>query len=533
MPENIQKEVPKKDSAGKQGTVHPFFVGGHGHKAESAQKKKKLKDQAINNDDVEYVEEVVEIVDDSKTQRPKRRSARRVLDDEVDEQVISLIEEEAATWSTKTRELTAEEKLRKKELDQQKLRQEVQDSQKLSAALYDGKAVNPFFAQKKQRGRIETKEDEQQGKAMGLLLTETLWPEYFNSHVGYTFQRPTRPLQISGFNLRSDDETRRLAEIMKVEFRTKTLMSQLGMATSCETPITIYKSLSKQDLESFLYSHYSPRVLAAPSCTKLVAQLLATDSNISLQKNTKDLWTTQYAPKSMVDLLGEQNRVIARKVRDRLNGFRPLSAETKARLTQKRSKKRGRNDTDSEDFITSDDSYSMDEDSESETGEANKIITSKHTLLIGPTGSGKSALLQAVANDCKLTIIEIHTGMKRSAKDVVAMLGETTSTRVVGGKKRALMGNDGWFGVMKRLEAQDAVVEVIDSDAVEEKNSRKKKVKASAVDFFAKRVPVPKKRSVPVTQKTPTPQIPKALVSTSSNPEVKVRILMFDHLSTA
>ena len=82
----------------------------------------------------------------------------------------------------------------------------------------------------------------------------------------------------------------------------------------------------------------------------------------------------------MIDLLGEQNRTTAQTVRDRLNGFRPLDAETKSRQARKRSKKRGRNDTDTDDFITSDDSYSIDSESDCERGDANrtKIITSKH-----------------------------------------------------------------------------------------------------------------------------------------------------------
>jgi hypothetical protein len=279
---------------------------------------------------------------------------------------------------------------------------QIQDSKELTRQLIVGKTVNPFF-EKKQSVAF---------KEIVLELMEPLIPNYEDCHVGHDYKKsigvaslfPKKMHQSLNYDL--DYKIPLLDECPQI---THSQVAELKM--------------TKEELDNYLKSHFSQDVLEVSCIQVMYNKLLGSRLDNSLD------WNEKYAPGCLEELLGCTNRIYASSLLKYIQEWKPPVAK-KIRKVSKKATHHKLDDYD--EFIVSDVDFDF-----------GFAAPSKHQLIIGRPGSGKTALISAVAKEADIGILEIHTGMKRSGKDLISTLGETTSSRLVGGKKGSI--DPKWF----------------------------------------------------------------------------------------
>lgn len=161
------------------------------------------------------------------------------------------------------------------------------------------------------------------------------------------------------------------------------------------------------------------------ACRRLYDMLVSGERFEKLDE--PELWVDKYRPLAITDLVGNvdvasylANWMEKRKVDvDQMQVASSRKGKKKDKKP-KRPKKRGRKN-DLDDFIVDEDD---DDGYWSSDGEMRGIPST--VLLVGPTGSGKTAMIEAVAAQLDYSILEINEGQKRDAKSVLNEIGEAT-----------------------------------------------------------------------------------------------------------
>ncbi|KAI9019732.1 hypothetical protein DFJ74DRAFT_135022 [Hyaloraphidium curvatum] len=169
-----------------------------------------------------------------------------------------------------------------------------------------------------------------------------------------------------------------------------------------------------------LGEQYGDSAIKQGACARLY-DMLASGKRFS--PSDGDLWVDRYKPKAAADVLGNTQVVEdlaswmeTRKVVLEAAPSHSRNRPGKDKRRQKRSKGR-KSKRDINDFIvdSDEDLYSSGEEAES---------SSSTVLLVGPCGSGKTAMVEAVAAQLGFSILEISEGQKRDSKSVMSEIGE-------------------------------------------------------------------------------------------------------------
>ena len=178
-------------------------------------------------------------------------------------------------------------------------------------------------------------------------------------------------------------------------------------------------------------------------------------SSSSLKKATSNkLWTDKYAMKQIPeDVLGAENKEAAKKLVDfieewKIRRHKSLQAKPKKSKSKRGRKKKGSCGYDSDDSFLDDKASGL---------ESIFVIS-------GKTGTGKTRLVHAVAEQCDCAIMEINSTEKRGGSDIKKRAQECTqshSTIALSTQKKEKENN--FFDAAKEVEIED-------SDAGEKKD---------------------------------------------------------------
>ncbi|KXS18731.1 hypothetical protein M427DRAFT_198468 [Gonapodya prolifera JEL478] len=187
-----------------------------------------------------------------------------------------------------------------------------------------------------------------------------------------------------------------------------------------------------------LASCYSAESLNHPACVRLLSLLVR--PHPSTHEPAAELFCEKYAPNDTSEVLA--NADLACEVTAWLERWKvagPAEAERRAAaaaIAAQQANKRGRRrraprDSDDDDFVLSDGSKG-DEDLTHSLPTLSDPTTST-LLLIGPTGSCKTALVRVAATTEGYEVLEMAPNERRSRPDVLGVVGSVTTTHVVRG----------------------------------------------------------------------------------------------------
>lgn len=343
--------------------------------------------------------------------------------------------------------LTPAERARKKQLlAQKKAREEVERHSK-EAAIFAQKQIGDagagsgdgsghWFFEKRNTGRVG---DESGGSEALLPLKEEVeacFPSAENMHfVGSVGEQPPLTNTFGNFTLRTSPAQPEFSSPLlpkeNSEMWTALFSSKSPSSSSLPSASHSVPEVRRLPLESVLdqvHRDFDQETLKHPACMRLY-EMLATGNRIEDRDGT-ELWVDKYRPRDGSQVLGneevvseltrwmEKRKVDVENIQQQ--SARPSKKGKESGRKAKRGKKRSRRDLD--DFIVdsdeSDSDFSFDEDVSN---------TSASTiLLVGPCGSGKTAMVGAVATQLGYSMIEINEGQKRDSKSVLNEIGEAT-----------------------------------------------------------------------------------------------------------
>ena len=187
------------------------------------------------------------------------------------------------------------------------------------------------------------------------------------------------------------------------------------------------RRMSLDSLLQYLRKEYAPEILGSPACARLL-DMLSSGSRIEAGEGS-ELWVDRYRPRVASEVLGNTDVVaeLASWMEKRKVDLEQLQLQARKKPKKrmegkpKKAKKRGRRAGDLDDFIADSDS---DSGFDSEGGET--LGAASAVLLVGPCGSGKTAMVGAVAAQLGYSILEINEGQKRDSRSVLNEIGEAT-----------------------------------------------------------------------------------------------------------
>lgn len=173
-------------------------------------------------------------------------------------------------------------------------------------------------------------------------------------------------------------------------------------------------------------------------------QAIASDQSTS-GPDPGALWTSKYAPRSSAAVLQLGSEALL--LRDWLQSRQSRSRERLQFATKRNILGQNKYADAYDDFIvdeeslppTSDIGAPFDETSVPCPAGRELLFSSNVVILVGPSGSGKSALVNAVATELELEVFEVNSSDRRSGKDVVDMIGEAADSHIVN-KQRTTSG---------------------------------------------------------------------------------------------
>ncbi|KAL6709143.1 hypothetical protein ACN47E_001959 [Coniothyrium glycines] len=189
-----------------------------------------------------------------------------------------------------------------------------------------------------------------------------------------------------------------------------------------------------------------------PAVTNLINSIEQTFTPFDEGRCEPQAWGQKYSPQCASDVLqiGQEPTIL----KNWLHGLTVLAVggalKTSTVPDNKKPPKKKRKKT-VDDFIVSDS-----EDQEDDLIEVGSHGSAMNTSLVipswtrnrnvvlvsGPHGCGKSAMVQAVAKELDFEVFEIHSGMRRSGKDIQDKVGDMTANHLVNHKRSTASVNE-------------------------------------------------------------------------------------------
>ncbi|KAI8885096.1 P-loop containing nucleoside triphosphate hydrolase protein [Backusella circina FSU 941] len=213
------------------------------------------------------------------------------------------------------------------------------------------------------------------------------------------------------------------------------------------------------ELEAWLDKHF-PHWRAFPSCVHLAQSITFTQKNTPPIQNNDKSWIDKYRPKETSCLLGSQKNSRYLKHWLQQMKIKPMSAPSldpintakRSKMTNTNKKKKKKKPKLMDDFFIDDsapfDFYNkqqhpiiLDDDEDDDDfimgpkmikkQRIEDDIQSNVLLLVGDCGVGKTAAVYTAAEEVGYEVFEIHSGMKRSGKEITSAVGDMTKNHLV------------------------------------------------------------------------------------------------------
>ena len=321
-------------------------------------------------------------------------------------------------------------KLKQKEkkvlIERDKLRLQVQEVKQLNNAFYVGKQTHPFFVQIsnaaasfRSDATVVTKP-----KSNIIALIEAPIPDASFPHVGFTFTTDTQSRTVS-------PAIQPQTDVSLHSYFVALAATRLAEPSMSCAPLP---SLSFSDAFEKLNNN-----LDAPFYRRLIHTITVRPLEPPSTERCR-MWTEKYHPQSMDDIVGASNQEACKQLYNWLRTWRPPTNSHSEALAERRKRQAKRpKKNDFQDFIVHESSSGGDHDDYVLSCEVHEDPACIFRVLHGPVGSGKTSMIHAVANSCGYSVFEINSTQKRSAKEVVSILGEAVLSENVSSKAASFL----------------------------------------------------------------------------------------------
>ncbi|KAJ3067693.1 hypothetical protein HDU98_009111 [Podochytrium sp. JEL0797] len=388
----------------------------------------------------------------------------------------------------------AQKQMKKMLLDQQKLLSEIEARNVVSAAFSKGKSVNPFLEKRERSssnlgclgatggGGGESESRGGVGRFVWAGKGEAPWP--VDSHVGHENRWVSEAKDVeTPFKLKGvvrggvvdgpgrvvlgrfgGDELKRVVDVeTEISRQLEHLMEGGGVVRVSKGGRCV--RIPSDVVKEFLVSLHGEEVLAQSALQCLFAEVC----RLSPRRDgvEEPCWMDRFRPAHSTQLVGSASQSQVSKLREWLMGWKKAGKGGPELGVKTRFKKP------SQSFVVADDDEEaeyecqgsdtddsieeVEDESESEEDVFQPIHSGPkkqrkrtrggggrkrrnggvgernlHLKLIGPVSSGRTNGVKMVAAECGYDVVEIHSGERRSGKDVLAVLAEATQSHGVG-----------------------------------------------------------------------------------------------------
>lgn len=249
-----------------------------------------------------------------------------------------------------------------------------------------------------------------------LARSDVLWPDKENGHVRQleateypSIQRPMFPV-IKPVQPNIDFDIEKIPPISN--------------RPDYEPSQPVYASMSRREVEKMM-----DKVYAETQWSSSRACQAKLDATFTSMDESDRLWADRHRPRQIQEILGN----------DHNNQYLQQWLQQLKVAVPKQQQKRGTFSMDLDDMSL--DSSSEDNDDENDEdfqpGNKRRRVTSKRKpisnliLLVGPNGVGKTAAVYTAAEQIGYNVFELHAGVRRSGKDLMAAVGEMAESHQV------------------------------------------------------------------------------------------------------
>lgn len=267
-------------------------------------------------------------------------------------------------------------------------------------------------------------------------VPEALWPDkdwFQGGHIGVDVHR-----ERGDFDFSNDRSSRNYAESIMDANNVDFFTQRAEERTSSRYPSSQRQSpkchrISAAQIDKFMHSVY-PHGMKSPACQSLYASIFTTTSSTPSRRSQKHiLWSEKYRPCCVQQLLG--NRDDHLYLRDWLHQMKVMSPAALEQLKQQKSKKSTQKDLfdnipmgdeGDDDFMPTKRHHVR-----AKKPVPEQPIQSNLLLIVGKSGTGKTASVYTAAEEAGYEVFELHPGLRRSGKDVTSSVGEMTESHLV------------------------------------------------------------------------------------------------------